>query len=597
FDLQQQVLYQRGELMPLTQKQGRLLALFLSEPDSIFSKEDILDHVWEGRAVSEQVVFQNISTLRNIIASDAIRTYSKRGYQWQIPLRKSDPDARPNASGKITQKIPALFLISTLVALTLIAAIFFLNQTKNPADQTPNTEKQTSVAFIPVEARFGGTLSDGKGQLNQNLAASFTTISSPISARAFLNSPYMERQKAGFSENKLLMSGILRWIQGNYFFTYHIQGQHRSWQAYHTSSDIQALSQTVIADIRLITNSRYFSIQNDALVTSELELLHNRNPENSAILVYLAKRHLNEANYDVAGAYIDKLAQLSVTNNMSAYLATAKWLQGERAIAQREILSAQNLLNEAASISEKAELFFIQSEITKAIAEISHIKGDFEAITRQLLQAASLARLANEPVKEIRAYTLLSIMAGKLGFADKKYEYLHHAKSLLADGNFDASHYMLVYYHFAMFAEDRAEKKQWYQDTLSRPITPENTWVFKSAAADFVDMLIEERKWLEAADVADRVPDPATAHQLKAVIYLAQGNRDRGLSEAREAFTLGRVNGDRWVGLPTAFILLENSITDDDPVKISEYKQYIKSNLKGRWKDWRREQLVNLGIE
>jgi hypothetical protein len=36
--------------------------------------------------VSEQVVFQNISHLRAIFGNDAIKTFSKRGYQWQLEL-------------------------------------------------------------------------------------------------------------------------------------------------------------------------------------------------------------------------------------------------------------------------------------------------------------------------------------------------------------------------------------------------------------------------------------------------------------------------------------------------------------------------------
>ena len=62
----------------------------MEQSDKVHSKEDILSQVWQDKVVSEQAVFQNISHLRNLFGNEAIKTFSKRGYQWQLPFNTID---------------------------------------------------------------------------------------------------------------------------------------------------------------------------------------------------------------------------------------------------------------------------------------------------------------------------------------------------------------------------------------------------------------------------------------------------------------------------------------------------------------------------
>lgn len=598
FDPKQQVLYQHGDPVALTQKQAKLLALFLNEPDTVFSKEDILDQVWDGRAVSEQVVFQNISKLRTIIASSAIKTFPKRGYQWQMPLEAVAVEAAPEAAAQAKEQSAAWYLLPVLVLLIIAVLLVFLPRREDAA--RPEAVQTSNIVFVPIGARFEGSLGEERQTANQHFATTFLATpadDAAVSARAFMNSSFMERQRLGLTANELVMSGMLRRIQGRYFLVYRLQGQYRSWQAYGVADDMETLVQHVSNEAKFIARSKYFSLQDDAMVTAELTLLHNEAPESAAILTYLIERHLAEENYDVAGAYIDKLIDVSRAAKLPAYLSTALWFKGQKAVALQDKENAAGYLEEAAGLAEDAELLFIQSEVIKSMANISLQERDYEGIKRHLLHAASLSRLADEPVKEVRAYTLLSIMASKLGYADDKYDYLYHAKSLLADDQFDPSHYMLVHYHLGLFAKTAEDREKWYQETLKRPITPENEWVFESAADNLVDLLIDGKRWSEALAVAERVPAPATAHKLRAAVYIAQGDIERGVAEAKAAFTLARVTGTKWVTMPAALILLENSTANSDPIRTSEYRQYLKANLKGRWLNWQHDKLIDLGVK
>ena len=81
FKSDQLTLLKQGELIKLRVNEAKLLALLLSNPDFVFSKEDIFSEVWSGKVVTEQAIFQNISRLRNIFDNHAIINHPKKGYQ------------------------------------------------------------------------------------------------------------------------------------------------------------------------------------------------------------------------------------------------------------------------------------------------------------------------------------------------------------------------------------------------------------------------------------------------------------------------------------------------------------------------------------
>ena len=79
FDSTSLVLKKNGETLAIRHNEAKVLKLLLEHSDNVFSKEDILSHVWEDKVVSEQAVFQNISHLRSLLGNQAIKTFSKRG--------------------------------------------------------------------------------------------------------------------------------------------------------------------------------------------------------------------------------------------------------------------------------------------------------------------------------------------------------------------------------------------------------------------------------------------------------------------------------------------------------------------------------------
>ncbi len=98
FNDQSLLLLKDGQALAVRNNEAKLLAFFLANPQQVFSKDAILENVWAGKVVSEQAVFQAISNLRSIFGDGAIKTFPKKGYQWQIDLQQAPSATSPTSN-------------------------------------------------------------------------------------------------------------------------------------------------------------------------------------------------------------------------------------------------------------------------------------------------------------------------------------------------------------------------------------------------------------------------------------------------------------------------------------------------------------------
>ncbi|CAH9053843.1 hypothetical protein PSECIP111951_02394 [Pseudoalteromonas holothuriae] len=106
FDCDALVLTNKGKVFSLNEKPAKLLALLIMGADRIHSKDEILEVVWPGRTVTNQVVFQSIGHLRALFGDDAIKTFSRKGYQWQLPLVPVKDDDHANNKAPEQEELP-----------------------------------------------------------------------------------------------------------------------------------------------------------------------------------------------------------------------------------------------------------------------------------------------------------------------------------------------------------------------------------------------------------------------------------------------------------------------------------------------------------
>jgi TolB-like protein/tetratricopeptide (TPR) repeat protein len=84
-----------------------LLVLFMENRDRLITKDEIVDHVWNGRIVSDAAVTSRIKSARQALGDDGheqrvIRTVHGRGYRFVAEVRREAPVAAQEARAKPT---------------------------------------------------------------------------------------------------------------------------------------------------------------------------------------------------------------------------------------------------------------------------------------------------------------------------------------------------------------------------------------------------------------------------------------------------------------------------------------------------------------
>src|SRR4249919_2832472 len=88
-----------GEPVELNARYLDALALLVSEPGKLVSKDRFLDEVWRGVPVTDEALTQCIKTLRGKLGDDAARprfieTVPKHGYRFIAPVTPDGVEAR-----------------------------------------------------------------------------------------------------------------------------------------------------------------------------------------------------------------------------------------------------------------------------------------------------------------------------------------------------------------------------------------------------------------------------------------------------------------------------------------------------------------------
>ena len=95
-----------GEVVRLEPKVFDVLRYLVRHHDRVVAKDELLDQLWSGEAVSESVLPTNVAAVRRVIRDDpvgreAIKTVHGRGYHFVAPVERVEPRgaARPESAG------------------------------------------------------------------------------------------------------------------------------------------------------------------------------------------------------------------------------------------------------------------------------------------------------------------------------------------------------------------------------------------------------------------------------------------------------------------------------------------------------------------
>lgn len=102
-------LYADDMPVPLGPTDFRILLALVESAGAIVSKSELASRVWGSSAVTDNVLYFHINTLRKVLGEDFIRNEHRRGYRFVAPVRRMEPRA-PRAQGEpLAGNLPSLW--------------------------------------------------------------------------------------------------------------------------------------------------------------------------------------------------------------------------------------------------------------------------------------------------------------------------------------------------------------------------------------------------------------------------------------------------------------------------------------------------------
>ena len=155
-DTEKKQLFYENQSFHLPKKSYDLLLLLLQNPGTTYSRNELIEHLWDGRVVTENTVDQCISKLRKSLAAiqpgDYIESVYGHGIKLSVPVEQGDENKHQSSRRNTAWRFPAF--IGVAVAVTLL--VWVLSGQREQADQNViipvPPEQQMRVQWMPVSS-------------------------------------------------------------------------------------------------------------------------------------------------------------------------------------------------------------------------------------------------------------------------------------------------------------------------------------------------------------------------------------------------------------------------------------------------------------
>jgi len=590
FDSISLILSQNSNDIAIRHNEARLLALMISEPERVFSKEDILAEVWQDKVVSEQAVFQNISHLRGLFGNKAIKTFSKRGYQWQLELHTSSEISTLETTKvkelEKKQKNSYKFVYAAIFSLIVIFIIFF-TYTSTPLNKTELLV--TEIAYIPFEKQTDNTFKE----FTDNSDFNFIQLTN-LNYRNFIATSELRYPTLSI-DHPLILSGEFRSHNQKTYLDFILKGPFSQWKGLLSGDSQQEVTHKLKQHLK---QSFIYDLigkpQPPELKLANLSIAHQERPNDFINLSQLIKVYIQIDELDKAMVMADKLASIAHSEKNSQQMGIA-FLHQSTILTSKDLydLSSQKL-KLAITHFEKINDLKRQADALNAQSWIDHQHDNYAAIKTSLLKSAELAFNAKDKQRELHALTYLSVMAHKHKQETDKYLYLQQAENKMVQYELPIYHFAKIPFHYAIFAKNPADKEPHYKQVLEHTLLTPNHWVAQDSRESLVKFYISLNRLDEAQSlVKDLKTDNAYNSYLKTILAQAQLQKEQFISHAQRTFEQAQLAGNKYLSLDTALLLCD---APDEQINYDFYSQFINENATLSWRRRNEEKLVALNL-
>jgi len=605
FDSESLLLTVNGEALPIRHTEAKVLAVFLQQADIVLSKEDILSQVWQNKVVSEQVIFQNISHLRNLFGNNAIKTFPKRGYQWQLNTNVLSPDTLlASDNQQVKNTLDSSQQASTPMQVTkrnlwqgIVLAFFILilvgvfrSQSNVKQENSPPAimDPKIKLAYIPIanlnETTFKNVTIKGKKYFD------FTPLSH-VDIEQFEDTIEIEYPKLS-KTHPFILTGKIRSFKQQTYLDFMLKGPSSDWRGHLTGTskeDVieqmqQHLRQQVIYDV--ISHS-----QSPELRQAKLSIAHQESPNDLTILRKLSIMYLKNGELEKAMVMADKLISVAQSQNNSQHMGKALLYQSNL-LRKKKLydLSSQKLklaiaqFEKIDDLKHLAHAWYIQSRL-------DHQQKDYPAIKTSLLKSAKLAYDAKDKLAELDALIYLSELAHHYQNDIDKYFYMQEAENKMNVYQLPIYHFAKIPFQHAIFAKTLSEKEPHLKQVLKFSVlTPEYN-IAQSSRRQLMQHYIKENRYIDAQALVDSVTsDNYNNSYLKTLIAQAKQQTNKMISHAQRTFQQTQLAGKRMLSLDVALLLCGQQVNYD------YYSQYIHDYATVSWRSKNKTKLLYLNL-
>ncbi|MGB1291226.1 MAG: winged helix-turn-helix domain-containing protein [Pseudoalteromonas sp.] len=598
FDSTSLVLKNNGQNLAIRHNEAKVLTLLLQHTDTVFSKDDILSQVWQDKVVSEQAVFQSISNLRGLFGGHAIKTFSKRGYQWQLKIdaTHSDNETALSAlnSNKAEQVTAALshsqqrkkWLVMAFTALTLFA-IGLMYLIANPSEEVDSAV--INIAYIP----FSTQSNQNRVNFSDDEHFDFTEIAHLDTAYFQVSADYEYPQLA--SEYPLILSGSMRTFKQKTYIDFILKGPFADWRGHVLGADQRDATKQLL---KHLNNPIIYNLLNEAqappVKQANLTIAHQQTPNDLIILSHLTNSYLRMGEREKAMVMATKLEKAAILQKNTHYVGNALLMQSE-VLTQKELFNLSTTkLTDAIGQFKKINDLPRQADALIAQSWIDHNQADYSAIKHSLLTSAKLAFEARDKQRELDALTYLSVLAHKNKQEDDKYHYLREAEHKMKAYQFPSYHLAIVPFHYAIFAKSREDKEPHLKQVVKlATLTPE-FWAARTSRKQLMEFYISQNRLTDAqALMAGITFDSADNSYLKALLADAQNDTEAFIAHAERTFEQAQLAGNLSLSLDVALLICG---TENPQVNYDFYSQYINEKGSDYWRRINEKKLNSLSL-
>lgn len=578
FSKQQGLLYCGDELIVLKRNQANLLTLFLEEPERVFSKDEILERVWRGRVVSEQVVFQTISQLRAILGDAAITTYARKGYKWQLKaIEVLDSETSSNQINTTVSRYFSPFkiiVIMTFMAISIVA--FYLYADHDTAVSPSPTARLHVMVTDKANAETTYVLNSINLSKIENtpFAEQVAFVESTRHVSELFSIPKATWRNAKLPASDWLLLGDTFKDQNGIYLHYLLTKGKLVWPGYIHSTTKEELSTKVQHKLAELSQMGLFDLELTNLELAEILRLQKQAPNTPELQLLLANEYVYMGQFDTALALLKPLANKNDALANIPYQAEAHWLIGKIYKMREQHEMANLALDKMAEVLDDSPLWNLSFQNIKTSALLAFEEFNYQRMFKVLARGEVLAKQQADPYSQFDLHILFAMLAGKTEHITLKAKHLEFAQKVLSQHKLNEANLVSFYYLLAEQTANSLTALPFLEKILNLPRTSSNYWLQDDALQQIVEHHITTGEFDRAHNLIKKPEQSVLKLKLKADIWLAQNKPELALPLLLESFDQARLQYNKLAGFGAAKALL--SIDESYLADKQEYLAFVE---------------------